>query len=134
MAKPKFQQVGPVSFDHFINAFDAAYWNNQKDSRLSDRAIKLIEESKELAEALENLEWAERPTETLINFDNAMQNMLWELSDVLSIVKHIEAKVLTYLYNQPTERTVLGLERCLLGMATLKTTMRQVDPDWGREE
>lgn len=125
---PDYWNINSTTNEDLLATFDKLYWKPLDHKAIAERTAKLIEETKELHEAM--LEY-ELGTQDLKGTMQATNEMMWELSDVFAVFRHIEGLILDEF---GLKRDQLDwLEQKLAGMAVHKAEMRKQDPNWGRK-
>ncbi len=126
MAKlPGYWQVQSTTNEDMVHVLDRLYWNDETQKVMATRTSKLVEEAKELHEAMLEMEFDKADLD-------ALNELMWEMSDVFAVYRHLEMITLDYIGLTPD--MLSWLEQKLAGMAVLKAEKRAEDPSWGRDK
>lgn len=124
---PDYWNIPSTTTEDMTRELDKRYWNSVDHQAIAERTSKLIEEARELHEAM--LEYEVEGSEMENNM-KALNELMWELSDVFAVFRHIEVKMLD---NFGLKHDMIDwLEQKLAGMAVLKMEERDKNPKWGK--
>ncbi len=123
---PYYQGIRSTTNEDLCHVMDKMYWEKVEYPSIGQRSAKLVEETRELHEAV--LEYELNAGDPM----DELNEMMWELSDVFAVFRHIEVHLLDSF---GLKRDQLDwLEQKLAGMAVYKAGKRAKDPHWGRKE